>query len=142
MIDAGIPVGCQTVLLKGVNDDPAIMKELMLGLVKMRVKPYYLYQADLVKGTHHFRTDVSTGLRIMDYLQGNISGFAVPMYVIDAPGGGGKMTVGPNRMVSIDDNWIVLRNYEGKEFRYPASGSHDAEIPSEYLTGTILADYL
>jgi len=142
LIDAGIPVGCQTVLLKGVNDDPVIMKELMLGLVKMRVKPYYLYQADLVKGTHHFRTDVSTGLKIMDYLQGNISGFAVPMYVIDAPGGGGKMTVGPNRMVSADDNWIVLRNYEGKEFRYPASGNHDAEIPSEYLTGTIVADYL
>lgn len=142
LADAGIPLGCQTVLLKGVNDDPETMKELMLGLLKIRVKPYYLYQADLVKGTHHFRTNIQAGLDIINYLQGNITGFGVPKYVIDAPGGGGKMTVAPNRLLSLDSEYATLANYEGNVYKYPAQGSHATEIPDHALTATPLADYL
>ena len=89
--DAGVPLGAQTVLLKGVNDDPDIMKRLMHQLLLARIKPYYLYQADLTKGTNHFRTTVETGLNIIKSLQGHTSGMAVPHFVIDAPGGGGKI---------------------------------------------------
>ena len=142
LADAGVPLGCQTVLLKGVNDDPAVMKELMLGLLKMRVKPYYLYQADLVKGTHHFRTSIQTGLDIINHLQGNITGFAVPKFVIDAPGGGGKMTVAPNRLVNLDSEYATLVNYEGKVFKYPAQGSHETSIPDHALVATAIADYV
>lgn len=134
LADAGIPLGCQTVLMKGVNDDVEVMKELMLGLLRMRVKPYYLYQADLVTGTSHFRTDVQVGLDIMEGLQGHITGFAVPTYIIDAPGGGGKMAVGPNRLVELNEEEAVMRNYEGKTFRYPAR----AGVPE----GTLIQDYV
>ena len=122
LVDHGIPVGCQTVLMRGVNDDPAVMMELMHELLKARVRPYYIYQADLVQGTDHFRTSVQTGLKIMESLQGHTTGFAVPQYIIDAPGGGGKIPVSPQRIVELTDDKIVLRNYEGKTYEYPAGG--------------------
>ncbi|MEO2003427.1 MAG: KamA family radical SAM protein, partial [Candidatus Poribacteria bacterium] len=125
LADAGIPMGCQTVLLKGVNDDPEVMKELMQKLLSIRVKPYYIYQADLVFGTAHFRTAVEKGLEIIRALRGHTSGMAVPHYVIDAPGGGGKIALVPESIVEWNDDEIVLRNYEGKIYRYPNIPSDD-----------------
>jgi lysine 2,3-aminomutase len=125
LADAGIPMGCQTVLLKGVNDDPEVMKELMQKLLSIRVKPYYIYQADLVFGTAHFRTAVEKGLEIIGALRGHTSGMAVPHYVIDAPGGGGKIALVPESIVEWNDEEIVLRNYEGKIYRYPNIPSDD-----------------
>ncbi|MBM3213773.1 KamA family radical SAM protein [Candidatus Poribacteria bacterium] len=119
LADAGIPLGCQTVLLRGVNDDPATMKELMQRLLRIRVKPYYIYQADLVQGTDHFRTSVRRGLEIIQALRGHTSGMAVPHFVIDAPGGGGKIALLPDAVVEWNDQEIVLRNYEGNIYRYP-----------------------
>jgi lysine 2,3-aminomutase len=116
--DAGCPLGSQTVLLKGVNDDPEIMKRLMQELLKCRVRPYYLYQADLVAGAEHFRTTVAKGLEIIAALRGWTSGLAVPHYVIDAPGGGGKIPLLPDYVQSVTDREIVLRNYAGKTYRY------------------------
>jgi lysine 2,3-aminomutase len=116
---AGIPVGCQTVLMKGVNDDPEILKELMHKLLMMRVRPYYLYQADLTRGTNHFRTRVEIGLQIMQSLRGHTTGFGVPQFVIDAPGGGGKIPLMPDYVVNFDEKEIVLRNFEGKQYCYP-----------------------
>lgn len=113
LVDGGIPVGNQTVLLRGVNDNPQIMKELMLGLVRIRVRPYYIYQCDLSMGIEHFRTKVSKGLEIMEALRGHISGYAVPTYVIDVPGGGGKTPVMPQYLISMSPTKVVLRNYEG-----------------------------
>ena len=120
LADAGIPLGNQTVLLKGVNDKPEVMKELMQKLLTIRVKPYYIYQADLVMGTDHFRTSVQSGLDIIEAIRGHTSGLAVPHYVIDAPGGGGKIAVIPNPIISFDDNEIVLKNYEGNVYSYPS----------------------
>ncbi len=122
IVDAGIPLGNQTVLLKGVNDDAETMKRLLLGLVKMRVRPYYLYQCDLSCGIGHFRTRVEVGVDIMRQLTGNISGYALPKYVIDAPGGGGKIPVGHDYVVSKDDREVILENYLGKRYRYPQPG--------------------
>jgi lysine 2,3-aminomutase len=120
LADAGVPLGAQTVLLKGVNDDPEIMKRLMHQLLLARVKPYYLYQADLTKGTNHFRTTVETGLKIIQALQGHTSGMAVPHFVIDAPGGGGKIPLLPNDyLLNLDENGAVLKNYENKTYHYP-----------------------
>ncbi|MBP1597216.1 MAG: kamA [Acidobacteria bacterium] len=119
LVNAGIPVGCQTVLLKGVNDDPEIMKELMHKLVMMRVRPYYLYQTDLTRGTNHFRTRVEAGLQMIQALRGHTSGFAVPQFVIDAPGGGGKIPLMPEYVVAFDEKEILLRNFEGRLYRYP-----------------------
>jgi len=113
MADAGIPLGNQSVLLRGVNDCPHIMKELVHGLVKMRVRPYYIYQCDLSMGIEHFRTKVSKGIEIIEGLRGHTSGYAVPTYVVDAPGGGGKIPVMPQYLISQSPNKIVLRNYEG-----------------------------
>jgi lysine 2,3-aminomutase len=110
---AGIPLGNQSVLLAGVNDCVNIQRDLVHGLVEMRVRPYYLYQCDLVEGSGHFRTPVGKGLEIIEGLRGHTSGYAVPTYVIDAPGGGGKIPVMPNYLVSYSDHKIVLRNYEG-----------------------------
>jgi len=118
LADAGIPMGCQTVLLKGVNDKPEIMKELMQKLVKIRVKPYYIYQCDPVKGANHFRTKVSKGLEIYHALRGYTSGLCVPQFVIDAPGGGGKIPILPEYVTEMNDEKIVLRNYLGKEYEY------------------------
>ena len=118
LADAGIPLGAQTVLLKGVNDSVETMKQLMHRLLLMRVRPYYLYQCDPISGSSHFRTSVSKGLEIVEGLRGHTTGYAVPTYVIDAPGGGGKIPLQPNSVVGRDGDWIVLRNYEGEEFRY------------------------
>jgi lysine 2,3-aminomutase len=119
LADAGIPLGNQSVLLRGVNDDPEVMKKLVHRLLKIRVKPYYLFQMDLVKGTYHFRTRIETGLRIIESLFGHTTGFAVPRYVIDAPGGGGKIPIQPEYILSVQEDRVVLRNYEGKTFIYP-----------------------
>ncbi|NIM48654.1 MAG: KamA family radical SAM protein [Gemmatimonadales bacterium] len=121
LADAGIPLGNQTVLLKGVNDSPAVMKELVQQLLTLRVKPYYMYQADLVAGSAHFRTPLQTGLDIIQALRGHTSGMAVPHFVIDAPGGGGKIAIAPNPIVALDDNEVLLRNYEGRIFSYPST---------------------
>ncbi|MBZ0201978.1 MAG: KamA family radical SAM protein [Ignavibacteria bacterium] len=119
LVNAGVPVGCQTVLLKGVNDDPEVMKELMKKLLAIRVRPYYIYQADLTKGANHFRTPIDVGLEIMDNLRGHISGLAVPQFVIDAPGGGGKIPLLPDYVLARDKEKIILRNYKNEVFEYP-----------------------
>jgi lysine 2,3-aminomutase len=119
LADAGIPLGSQTVLLKGVNDEISIFKELTHKLLKARVRPYYLYQCDPIPGSAHFRTPVSKGLEIIKGLRGFTSGYAIPHYVIDAPGGGGKIPLLPDYLQSIDDEQVVLKNYEGKTFYYP-----------------------
>ncbi len=117
--DAGIPLGCQTVLLKGVNDNIEIISELMRRLLAIRVKPYYLFQADLVKGTSHFWTPLIKGIEIMAGLQGNISGIGVPRFVIDLPHGGGKIPVLPDYIKAIKGDQLIMRNYKGIEFSYP-----------------------
>ncbi|NTV14209.1 MAG: KamA family radical SAM protein [Desulfobulbaceae bacterium] len=119
LADAGIPLGSQTVLLAGINDSVATMKKLMHGLVKNRVKPYYLYQCDPILGSSHFRTPVSKGLEIYQGMRGHTTGYAVPNYVIDAPGGGGKIPLIPETVVGRDGNDLLLKNYEGKVYRYP-----------------------
>jgi lysine 2,3-aminomutase len=119
LADAGIPLGSQTVLLKGINDKPYIMKKLVHELLKIRVRPYYIYQCDLAVGTEHFRTSIATGIQIIEKLRGHTTGYAVPTYVVDAPGGGGKIPVEPNYQISKGKGNIVLRNYEGKIFEYP-----------------------
>lgn len=119
LVNAGCPVGNQAVLLKGVNDDPDVMKELMKKLLAMRVRPYYLYQADLTKGANHFRTPIDVGLEIMDKLRGHISGLAVPQFVIDAPGGGGKIPLLPDYVLARDKEKIILRNFRNEVFEYP-----------------------
>ncbi|KGP76865.1 lysine 2,3-aminomutase [Desulfosporosinus sp. Tol-M] len=113
LVNAGIPLGNQTVLLKGINDCPVTMKKLVHELVKCRVRPYYLYQCDLSTGIEHFRTSVSTGLEIIEMLRGHTSGFAVPTFVVDAPGGGGKIPLQPNYLISQSNDRVILRNYEG-----------------------------
>ena len=119
LADGGIPLGSQTVLLKGINDKPYVMKKLVQELLKIRVRPYYIYQCDLAMGTEHFRTSIATGIQIIEKLRGHTTGYAVPAYVVDAPGGGGKIPVEPVYMVSRGKGKVVLRNYEGKVFEYP-----------------------
>jgi lysine 2,3-aminomutase len=119
LADAGIPLGSQTVLLSGINDTVQTMTRLMHGLLKARVKPYYLYQCDPILGSSHFRTSVRKGLEIIQGLRGHTSGYAVPSYVIDAPGGGGKIPLLPEYVVGRDGDELVLRNYQGLHFRYP-----------------------
>jgi len=119
---AGIPVGNQSVLLKGINDQPSIMKKLVQQLLYIRIKPYYLYQCDLSKGIEHFRTSVSKGIEIIESLRQHTTGMAVPTYVIDAPGGGGKIPVSPQYMVSQAENKVILRNYEGNIYAYTEPG--------------------
>jgi len=118
LADSGIPLGSQTVLLRGINDDAATMKKLMHELLKIRVRPYYIYQCDPIKGSKHFRTSVSTGINIMEKLRGHTTGYAVPTLVIDAPGGGGKIPIGPNYVVSYENGKCIVRNYAGKEYVY------------------------
>jgi lysine 2,3-aminomutase len=113
LADAGIPLGNQSVLLADINDCPRIMRELVHKLVQNRVRPYYLYQCDLSEGLSHFRTPIGKGIEILESLIGHTSGFAVPTYVIDAPGGGGKIPVMPNYLISWSTNKVILRNYEG-----------------------------
>jgi lysine 2,3-aminomutase len=119
LANAGIPLGCQTPLLAGVNDSLETCQKLFHGLLRCRVKPYYLYQADLVVGTAHFRTAVSKGLEIIEGLRGHTTGYAVPTYAIDVPGGGGKIAILPGSRLEREGDHILLRNYEGRVFRFP-----------------------
>lgn len=118
LADAGIPLGCQTVLLKGVNDDPDVMKELMQRLLTARVRPYYIYMCDNVAGVEHFKTSVEKGLEIVQALRGWTSGLAVPHFVIDAPGGGGKIPLVPDYVEEITEDEVVLRNYLGERYSW------------------------
>ena len=127
LADAGIPLGSQTVLLSGVNDDVVTMKTLLHGLLKIRVRPYYLYQCDPIPGSSHFRTPVERGLEIIEGLRGHTTGYAVPTYVIDAPGGGGKIPLIPEYVIGREGNDLLLRNYEGRVFRYPDPGGSAGE---------------
>lgn len=119
LADSGIPLGSQTVLLAGVNDSVPTMTRLMHGLLRMRVRPYYLYQCDPIIGSAHFRTTVAKGLEIYQGLRGHTTGYGVPTYVIDAPGGGGKIPLLPETVVGREGDDLLLKNYEGKVFRYP-----------------------
>jgi lysine 2,3-aminomutase len=119
LVDSGIPLGNQSVLLRGVNDRPQIIEELCRGLVRNRIRPYYLYQCDIVRGVEHFRTPLSRGIEIMEYLRGRLSGLAIPMFVVDAPHGGGKIPVLPTYLVSQSPGQTVFRNYEGMLVSYP-----------------------
>ncbi len=119
LADAGIPLGSQTVLLKGVNDNLETMRSLVHHLLKMRVRPYYLYQCDPITGSAHFRTPIATGLEIIRGLRGFTSGYALPTYVVDAPGGGGKIPLMPDYVVGREEDALVMRNYENNLYRYP-----------------------
>jgi lysine 2,3-aminomutase len=119
LADAGIPVGCQTVLLRGVNDDAPTIRRLTQRLLTIRVRPYYLFQADMAKGTSHFWTPLEKGLGIMRDLQGNTSGLCVPHFAVDLPGGGGKVLLLPEYVVRKEKGRILVRNYRGEEFWYP-----------------------
>jgi len=127
LADAGINLGNQSVLLRDINDCANVMKRLVQGLVKIRVKPYYYYQCDLAMGTNHFRTSVSKGIEIYESLRGHTTGFAVPMYIIDAIGGGGKTPVIPNYLISLAPGKVILRNYEGVISKYTE--------PDDYVEG-------
>ena len=118
LADSGIPMGSQTVLLRGINDRVHIMRKLMHELLKIRVRPYYIYQCDPILGSGHFRTPVSVGINIIEKLRGHTTGYAVPTFVIDGPGGGGKIPIGPNYIISNKNGKYVLRNYAGKKFVY------------------------
>jgi lysine 2,3-aminomutase len=122
LADAGIPLGSQTVLLKGVNDDVETMRRLVHGLLRIRVRPYYIYQCDPISGSAHFRTSVEKGVEIIRGLRGHTTGYAVPTFVVDAPGGGGKLPVSPDYVIGRDGDDLVLTNFENKLFRYPDPG--------------------
>ena len=133
LADAGIPLGNQSVLLRNVNDDRVVMKAQVQKLLMCRVKPYYIYQCDLIAGSSHLRTGVRQGLEIMEQLRGHTTGYAIPQLVIDAPGGGGKVPVNPDYILSRDEERVVIRNYEGKVFEYPEApdGTPLVEAPKE-----------
>lgn len=133
LADAGIPLGNQSVLLRHVNDDPAVMTAHVQKLLRCRVKPYYVYQCDLISGSAHLRASVRRGLEVMEKLRGHTTGYAVPTYVIDAPGGGGKVPVTPEYVLSRNADRVVLRNYEGRIFEYPeaADGTPSFAPPRE-----------
>ncbi|MDO8302626.1 MAG: KamA family radical SAM protein [Sedimentisphaerales bacterium] len=122
LADAGIPLGNQSVLLKGINDNPQVYEQLCRNLIRMRVRPYYLFQCDLVRGAEHFRTPISAGIQIMEYLRGRLSGIAIPTFVVDAPHGGGKIPVLPTYIISTSPTHTVLRNFEGLLVSYPEPG--------------------
>ncbi len=130
---AGIPLGNQSVLLAGVNDNVHIQRDLVQKLVRIRVRPYYLYQCDLVEGAGHFRTPVGKGIEIMEGLRGHTSGYAVPTYVIDAPGGGGKIPVMPNYLISYSDHKVILRNFEGYITTYEEPTDYVPEKAAKFL---------
>ena len=132
LANGGFPIGNQTVLMRGVNDCPHVMRALMTGLLKIRVRPYYIFQCDLSEGIGHFRTPISTGISIIESLRGHVSGLAVPTYVVDSPGGGGKVPVMPNYVLSSSPGQVILRNFEGTICRYneesdyvSSCGQHD-----------------
>ena len=139
LLKAGIPLNNQSVLLRGVNDSVQVMKELVHALLRMRIRPYYLFQCDPIRGAEHLRTPVSKGIEIMDGLRGHTSGLAVPTYVIDAPGGGGKIPVGPKYLQSYDEvsGKAVLRNFQGKIYEYhdpPPAGQLVLETHAQKAT--------
>lgn len=138
--NAGIPIGNQSVLLRGVNDNLELMKELVLKLVKNRVRPYYIYQCDLSMGLEHFRTPVSKGIEIIEGLRGHISGYAVPTYVVDAPGGGGKIPVAPTYLISQSPEKVVLRNYEGVITTYTQPIDYEDEWVEKKKTNGVHAE--
>lgn len=119
LANAGLPLGCQTVLLKGVNDNEAVLRELFLKLLYMRVKPYYLFQCDLTRGSNHFRTSTASGIALMKKLYGNLSGMALPTFALDAPGGKGKIPLTPQYIKSSDSEKLVFENYLGETCEYP-----------------------
>lgn len=123
LADAGIPMGNQSVLLSGVNDSVEVQKELVQKLLMCRVRPYYLYQGDLIQGTSHLRSSIEKGIKIVEGLRGHTTGYAIPQFVVDGPGGGGKIPINPEYIVEQNEERTVLRNYEGKHFVYPASSS-------------------
>ncbi len=129
-------LGCQTVLLRGLNDDPKVTMKLMHELLKARVRPYYIYMADQVAGGEHFLTTVQNGLEIIQALRGWTSGLAVPQFVIDAPGGGGKVPLLPEYVDEINDDEVIFRNYEGKRFTY----KQPRQIPSPDAVPAIAAE--
>jgi lysine 2,3-aminomutase len=132
LVDAGIPMGNQSVLLRGVNDDPKVIERLCRGLVRMRVRPYYLFQCDLVRGVEHFRTPLAKGIEIMEYMRGRVGGIAIPQFVVDAPHGGGKIPILPNYIISTSPTHTVLRNFEGMLVSYPEPGvSSEAAAAAE-----------
>ncbi|MGB0344111.1 MAG: lysine 2,3-aminomutase, partial [Coraliomargarita sp.] len=135
---AGVPLGNQSVLLKGVNNDADTMRSLIHRLLMMRVRPYYLYQCDLITGSAHLRTDPREGIEIIRALRGHTTGYALPQFVIDAPGGGGKIPLNPDYVESISDEAIVLRNYEGRRFRYPLNGQTESAAPADWTEQTPL----
>ncbi|KRO62413.1 MAG: lysine 2,3-aminomutase [Verrucomicrobia subdivision 6 bacterium BACL9 MAG-120820-bin42] len=125
LADAGIPLGNQSVLLKGVNDRSEVLKELFHKLLLCRVRPYYLYQCDLIAGSAHLRTTIREGQEIMEQLRGHTTGYAVPTYVVDGPGGGGKIPIGPSYIVGMADNRVILKNYKGDVYEYPEVGQNN-----------------
>jgi len=131
LADAGIPLGSQTVLLAGINDCPHVMKTLMRRLLQIRVRPYYIYQCDLSDGIGHFRTPVQTGIEILEGLRGHTSGLAVPTFVIDAPGGGGKIPVAPQYVLSRVPERVILRNYRGQVAVYPEPSAYTTHQPEK-----------
>ncbi len=135
LADAGIPLGNQSVLLRHVNDDPLVMRAQVQKLLLCRVKPYYLYQCDLISGSAHLRASVRTGLEVMESLRGHTTGYAVPQYVIDAPGGGGKVPINPDYIVQRTAERLLIRNFEGRLFEYPeaADGTPLTPPPREIV---------
>lgn len=133
LANAGVPLGNQAVILAGINDSVEIMKKLMHDLVKIRVRPYYIYQCDLSEGIGHFRAPVSKGLEIIEGLRGHTSGYAVPQFVVDAPGGGGKITLQPNYLISQSADKVVLRNFEGVITSYPEPKNYTAGTAEDYF---------
>lgn len=140
MANAGIPLGNQSVLLRGVNDCVHTMKDLVRDLVKIRVRPYYIYQCDLSMGLEHFRTPVSKGIEIIENLRGHTSGYAVPTFVVDAPGGGGKTPVMPNYIISQSPNKVILRNFEGVITTYTEPEDYKDECHCEKCQQQIHAE--
>jgi lysine 2,3-aminomutase len=140
---AGVPLGNQSVLLKDVNDDPDVMKALVHRLLRMRVRPYYLYQMDLITGGAHFKVGVKKGMEIIQSLRGHTTGYAIPQFVIDAPGGGGKVPINPDYVDAITDEEIVFRNYEGRVFKYPLKAQpRQIRSPEESLSAVSEFDLL
>lgn len=133
LVNAGVPVGNQAVILAGINDSLPIMKKLMHDLVKIRVRPYYIYQCDLSEGISHFRAPISKGIEIIEGLRGHTSGYAVPTFVVDAPGGGGKIALQPNYILSQSPSKTVLRNFEGVITSYPEPESYSPGLADEYF---------
>jgi lysine 2,3-aminomutase len=140
LADAGIPLGNQSVLLAGVNDHPNTMMKLMHDLVKMRVRPYYLYMCDLVEGSGHFRTSLAAGLEIMESLRGHTSGYAVPTFAVDIPGGGGKVPVGPNYLLSQSNNRLIFRNFEGYISTYTEPENYKPPKKTKWIPDSQIED--